>query len=90
MSTCGAKKGRDHGLSQESKGDIASTGTNKRKGTKRVPRPNTVAQSDALVYLADFATLMHTTVHRLSFQWTNQEDKAYQALKVMLSEALVV
>ena len=43
--------------------------------------------SRMLRYLADFATLLHLVVHRLSFQWTEQEEKAYQAVKVMLSQA---
>ena len=43
-----------------------------------------------LWYLADFATPLHAVVHHIPFQWTEQEEKAYQALKVMLSEAPVV
>ena len=43
-----------------------------------------------LWYFADFATPLHASVHRLPFQWMEQEDKAYQALKLMLSEALMV
>ena len=34
-----------------------------------------------LQYLANFATPLHVNVHCLPFQWTEQEDKAYQALK---------
>ena len=41
-------------------------------------------------HLADFATLLHAVVHRLPFQWAEPEEKAYQALKVMLSKASVV
>ena len=43
-----------------------------------------------LQYLADLATPLHATVHRTPFQWTELEDRAYHALKVMLSQALVV
>mgnify|MGYP002775443223 CR=1 FL=1 len=46
--------------------------------------------SRMLRHLADFATPLHVTVHRLPFQWAEKEDKAYQALKVMLSQAPVV
>ena len=46
--------------------------------------------SRMLRYLADFTTLLHAVVHRLPFQWTEQEEKAYQALKVMLSQAPMV
>ena len=41
-------------------------------------------------HLADFATPMHAAVHRVPFQWAEPEEKAYQALKVMLSQAPVV
>ena len=41
-------------------------------------------------YLADFATPLHTAVHRTPFKWTTTEDKAYEALKVMLTHAPVV
>ena len=47
-------------------------------------------RSRMLWYLADFATPLHATVCRLPFQWMEQEDKAYQVLKVMLSQAPVV
>ena len=43
-----------------------------------------------LRYLANFATPLHAVVHYVPFQWTEQEDKAYHAWKVMLSQALVV
>ena len=46
--------------------------------------------SRMLRHLVDFATPLHVTVHRLPFQWAEKEDKAYQALKVMLSQALGV
>ena len=39
-----------------------------------------------LRYLADFAT----PLYRTPFTWTVVEDKAYEALKVMLTQALVV
>ena len=42
-----------------------------------------------LRYLADFATPLHAIVHCVPFQWTEQEEKAYQVLKV-LSQAPVV
>ena len=41
-------------------------------------------------YLADFATPLHAAVHRTPFQWTATEEKAYDALKVMLTQAPVV
>ena len=41
-------------------------------------------------HLTDFATLLHVAVHRVPFQWADTEEKAYQALKVMLSQAPVV
>ena len=41
-------------------------------------------------HLADFATPLHAAVHRVPFQWAEAEAKAYQALKVMLSQAPVV
>ena len=43
-----------------------------------------------LRHLADFATPLHVAVHRTPFQWTDTEEKAYDALKVMLSQAPVV
>ena len=43
-----------------------------------------------LQYLANFATPLHVNVHCLPFQWTEQEDTAYQALKVILSQAPIV
>ena len=46
--------------------------------------------SRMLRHLADFATPLHADVHRLPFQCAEQEEKAYQALKVMLSQAPVV
>ena len=41
-------------------------------------------------HLADFATSLHAAVQWVPFQWAETEEKAYQALKVMLSQALVV
>ena len=41
-------------------------------------------------HVVDFATPLHTAVHTVPFQWMEQEDMAYQSLKVMLSQALVV
>ena len=46
--------------------------------------------SQMLRHLANFATPLHTAVHRLPFQWSAIEDKAYQSLKLMLSHAPVV
>ena len=46
--------------------------------------------SQMLQYMADFATPLHAVVHRLPFQWMEQEHKACQALKVMLSQAPMV
>ena len=41
-------------------------------------------------YLADFATPSHVAIHRTPFQWTTIENKVYEALKVMLTQAPVV
>ena len=46
--------------------------------------------SRMIQHLADFATPLHTIVHRLPFQWAEAEEKAYEALKVMLSQAPIV
>ena len=46
--------------------------------------------SRMICHLPDFATPLHAAVHRLPFQWTLVEDKAYQNLKRMLSHAPVV
>ena len=43
-----------------------------------------------LRYLANPATLLHTAVHRIPFQWTSIEDKTYHTLKVLLSQAPAV
>ena len=43
-----------------------------------------------LRHLADFATPLHAAVHRTPFRWTETEEKAYEALKIMLSQAPVV
>ena len=43
-----------------------------------------------LWYLAEFATPLHTVVHRVPFQWSTTKEAAYRSLKVMLSHALVV
>ena len=43
-----------------------------------------------LRHLADFTTPLHVVVHRTPFRWTETEDKAYDALKIMLSQAPVV
>ena len=41
-------------------------------------------------YLADFATPLHAVVHRTPFKWKSTEDKAYEALKVMFTQAQVI
>ena len=46
--------------------------------------------SQIIRHLADFATPLHAVVHRMPFQWVEPEEAAYQALKVMVSQALVV
>ena len=46
--------------------------------------------SQMLWYLADFVTPLHIAVHRIPFQWTELEGRAYHTLKVMLSQAPVV
>ena len=43
-----------------------------------------------LRHLAVFATSLHAAVHHAPFRWTETEDKAYGALKFMLSQASVV
>jgi hypothetical protein len=41
-------------------------------------------------HIADFATPFHATFHRELFTWTEEEDKAFIALKLLLSRASVV
>ena len=41
-------------------------------------------------HLPDFATPLHAAIHRTLFQWTEIEDKAYEALKIMLTQAPIV
>ena len=41
-------------------------------------------------YLADFATPLHVAVHRTPFKWIETEEKRYQTLKVILSQASAV
>ena len=43
-----------------------------------------------LRHLADFATPLHAAVHRIPFRWTDTEDKAFDPLKIMLSQASVI
>ena len=45
--------------------------------------------SRMLHYLADFATPLHAAVHRTPFTWTAVEEKAFQALKVILTQSPV-
>ena len=46
--------------------------------------------SRMLCPLADFATPLHTAIHRLPFQWSTIEEEAYRCLKLMLSNYTVV
>ena len=46
--------------------------------------------SRMLQYVADLATSLHAAIHRTLFQWMDMEDKAYRALKVLLSDAPMV
>ena len=46
--------------------------------------------SRILQCLADFATPLHATVHNTPFKWTTTEEKTYDALKVMLTQATVL
>jgi hypothetical protein len=41
-------------------------------------------------HLADFATPLHAAVHREPFKWTEEEEKAFTTLKLLLTRALVV
>jgi hypothetical protein len=41
-------------------------------------------------HLADFATPLHAAVHREPFSWTEEEEKAFAALKLLLTHAPVV
>jgi hypothetical protein len=41
-------------------------------------------------HLADFATPLHAVVHREPFSWTEEEEKAFVALKLFLTRAPVV
>jgi hypothetical protein len=41
-------------------------------------------------HLADFATPLHAAVHREPFSWTEEEEKAFAALKLLLTRAPVV
>ena len=46
--------------------------------------------SRMLRYVADFATPLHVVVHHTLFKWMTIEDKAYKALKIMLTQAPIV
>ena len=46
--------------------------------------------SHMLRYLVDFVTPLHAAIHVVPFRWTEREDKSYQSLKVILSQALAV
>jgi hypothetical protein len=41
-------------------------------------------------HLADFATPLHAAVHREPFSWTEEEEKAFAALKLLLTRAPMV
>jgi hypothetical protein len=41
-------------------------------------------------HLADFATPLHAALHREPFTWTEEEEKALAALKLLLTRAPVV
>ena len=41
-------------------------------------------------YLADVAIPLHTTVHKVPFQWTSVEQDTYECLKKMISKVPVV
>jgi hypothetical protein len=41
-------------------------------------------------HLADFATPLHTAVRREPFSWSEEEEKAFAALKLLLTRSLVV
>jgi hypothetical protein len=41
-------------------------------------------------HLADFATPLHVAVHRELFTWTEEEEKAFAALELLISRAPVV
>jgi hypothetical protein len=41
-------------------------------------------------HLADFATPLHVGVHREPFTWTEEEENAFEALKILLSRAPVI
>jgi hypothetical protein len=41
-------------------------------------------------HLADFAKPLHAVVHREPFTWTKEEEKAFAALKLLLTRAPVV
>ena len=55
-----------------------------------MPRHSTdfLARSGGMAGCSDM--LWHTTLHKTPIQWTKLEEKAYQALNVMLSQAPVV
>jgi hypothetical protein len=46
--------------------------------------------SQMIRHLADFATPLHAGGHREPFSWTEEEEKAFAALKLLLPRALVV
>jgi hypothetical protein len=41
-------------------------------------------------HLADFATPLHAATHREPFSWAEEEEKAFAALKLLLTRAPVV
>ena len=47
-------------------------------------------QSCMICYSADFATPLDIAVHRTPYRWTTIEDKVYEALKLIQTQALIV
>jgi hypothetical protein len=48
------------------------------------------SHSRMIQHLVDFATPLHAAVHRETFTWAEEEEKAFAALKLLLSRPLVV
>jgi hypothetical protein len=46
--------------------------------------------SQMIRHLADFATPLHAAVHREPFTWMEEEEKAFAALKLLLTRASVI
>jgi hypothetical protein len=76
-------------------------GANKVKAVLEAPAPHNAKalsqflrqirwHSRMIRHLVDFATSLHAAVHREPFTWTEEEEKAFVALKLLLSRAPVV